>query len=338
MGLPTVSLAWDFSKINQRRTVASTLATNDAMSYVFFTLWRYLIDTMGWTVKYTCDGTTGPTSSADHTDRLTAQSKCSTRGASTAAAQSFGVATDGGGADHVFAYVGASDDTFLYGVSPGGLYTPAATATNTPTATDQVLNTNALTWVGTSTTADRTFSIIASTDKKHFRLFVYVGGTLQREIFTERVNSQVLASFNWTDPLITGNRTVISFANASAVSGGSKGTFVGGSGASGGQYARIGGTTIALGGGGETYLNTGGSNAFSDPNPELQGGVIVTPLCYASNTAGFGGKVGDTIDAWFTYTTNPWDPTPYGINPNFQFMATNTRMHPWDSLNTLVVS
>jgi hypothetical protein len=34
------------------------------------------------------------------TDRLTAKSNCTTRGASTTAAQSFGVATDGAGVDH----------------------------------------------------------------------------------------------------------------------------------------------------------------------------------------------------------------------------------------------
>ncbi len=66
MALPVVSLVWDFSKINQRETYSST---NDALGFVMFTIWRYWIDTLGWTVKYTCDGTTGPSSSSDHTDR-----------------------------------------------------------------------------------------------------------------------------------------------------------------------------------------------------------------------------------------------------------------------------
>src|ERR1700761_7797688 len=149
MAMPPVTLAYDYTKINQRETYSTV---NDATGFVFFTKWRYCIDVLGMTIKYTCNGTTGPSSSSDHTDRLSAKSNCVTRGASTTAAQSFAVLTDGNGADHLFAYVGAGtsptgDDLFYIAYSPGGLYVPAATATNTPTATDQVLVMNSLTLV-----------------------------------------------------------------------------------------------------------------------------------------------------------------------------------------------
>src|SRR6185312_15789343 len=170
--LPSVSLTWDFTKINQRRTYASV---NDAMGFVFYTMWRYLIDTMGWTVVYTCDGTTGPSSSSDHTDRLTSVTACSHRGTSTSAACSWGVVQDGNGAQHLFGYVGAGtsptgDNLFYAAFSPTGAYVPAGTATFPATASDQILVSNSLSWVGTGTN-DRILHMQASTDKKNLRLW-----------------------------------------------------------------------------------------------------------------------------------------------------------------------
>jgi hypothetical protein len=339
MGMPTASLSWDFTKLNQRETYSSV---NDATAFTFFTMWRYWIDTLGWTIKYTCNGTTGPSSSSDHTDRLTAKSNCTTRGASTTAAQSFGVATDGAGVDHLLAYVGAGtsptgDDLFYIAHSPTGAYVPAATATNTPTATDQVLDMNSLTLVGTGA-VDRVISMCGTTDKKNFRLWVYSNATLQREYFVERGSSVVLSAFGWTDPLVVGQWTAV---GASTPSTAGHGLGVAGSGAQGSAsnaYAKIGGTIVSVGGGGEQYLNGSGSSTFATANPELLGASPIVPLVFATKTTNFEGKMANRVDAWFPFTNGIVDGFSFASGTNFAFMYLNARMVVWDSASPLIMA
>jgi hypothetical protein len=340
MALPTVSLSWDFTKINQRETYSTV---NDATAFTFFTMWRYWIDTLGWTVKYTCDGTTGPSSSSDPTDRLTTKAACSHRGASTTAAQSFGVATDGGGADHLLAYVGAGtsptgDDLFYIAFSPTGVYVPAATATNTPTATDQVLVMNSLTLVGAGA-ADRVISMQGSSDKKNFRLWVYSAATLQREYFIERCISTVNSSWNWTDPLVVGQLTAITAGNAAVIAGGSLAASpAGAQGTTNMWYAKIGGTIVQVGGGGEMYLGGGGAGTFAVANPELNGASPIVPLVFASKLTNIEGKLGNRQDAWFSYANGITDASSFGSSPNFQFQFINSRLVPWDGASALVTT
>ena len=317
---------------------------NDSTAFTFFTLWTWLIGTVGMSPIYTCDGTTGPTSSSDHTNRLVSKATCSHRGASTTAAQSFGVAQDANGAQWLFAYVGAGtsptgDDLFYIAVSPGGLYVPAGTATFTPTATDQIVISNSLTLVGTGTN-DRIVSMQASNDKKNFRLWVYSGGALQREIFFERCVSTVITGFNWTDPLVVGNSAAVSGSAGSSTSGGSLAAPAGGTqGGSGNAYAKIGGTVATVGGGGESYLGgASGTSQFGLVNPELNGASPLAPNVFASNTAGARGKLGNRQDSWFAYANGIVDGASFGNSPNFQFMYINTRVVPWDSTNPLIMT
>lgn len=337
MSLPTPSLTWLFLN-NQRETYSST---NDATAFTFFTLWTWLISTVGMTCIFTCDGTTGPTSSSDHTNRLISKATCSHRGISATAAQSFGVLQDPSGAQWLFAYLGAGssptgDDLFYIAVSPGGLYVPAATATNTPTATDQVIVNNSNTLVGTGT-SDRVISMQASSDKKNFRLWVYSAGVLQREIFFERCVSTVVGTFNWTDPLVVGNIPAIAGTSAGASGGGPLASpSAGAQGASGNMYAKIGGTVATVGGGGECYLASTSTTGFSLVNPELNGASPLVPLVFASNTVGACGKLGNRRDTWFAWANGIVDGTSFGNSPNFQFMYLNARVVPWDSTNPLV--
>jgi hypothetical protein len=340
MGLPTVSLSWDFTKINQRETYSSV---NDATGFALFTLWRYAIDVLGWTVKYTCDGTTGPSSSSDHTDRLTTKAKCITRGTSTTAAQSFGVATDGGGADHLFAYLGSGssptgDDLFYIAYSPTGVYVPAGTATNTPTATDQVLVMNSLTLVGTGTN-DRVVTIVGDTTKKHLHLLIYSNGALVREYWITRCTSTVLSAWNWNDPLIVGQVTAVTASNAAATGGGSMALPAGSTqGSTGNAYAKIGTTIAAVGGGGEHPVGTGAGGTFAVANPELNGGAPIVPITFGTATTNVEGKLGNAIDEWFPYSTAIPDGNAFGSSPSFQFIYANTSMIAWDGVNPLVTS
>lgn len=339
MGMPTVALAFDFANLNKRETYSTV---NDATGFSFFTVWRYWIDTLGWTIKYTCNGTTGPSSSSDHTDRLSAKSNCITRGISTTAAQSFGVATDGGGADHLLAYLGAGtsptgDDLFYIAFSPTGVYVPAATATNTPTATDQVLVLSSLTLVGTGAN-DRVISMCGSSDKKHFRLWVYSNAVLQREYFIERASSSVSSAFSWNDPLVVGQNTAIG-GSAQSTGGHSLGAPSGSTqGSTNNAYAKIGGTIVAVGGGGEQYIAGTASSTFLVANPELQGASPIVPLVFATKTTNFEGKIGNRIDAWFPFTNGITDSFSFASTANFQFMYTNSRVVPWDGASPLIMS
>jgi hypothetical protein len=337
MILPTPVLSWLFLN-NQRETYASV---NDATAFAFYTAWNFLIGTAALTCKYTCDGTTGPTSTSDHTNRLVSKTTCSHRGVSTTSACSFGVATDGAGADWLFAYVGAGtsptgDDLFYIAVSPTGAYVPAGTASNVPTATDQIVVLNSATLVGTGAN-DRLVSMQASTDKKNFRLWVYSAATLQREVFFERCSSTVVSALGWNDPLVVGNAAAVAAGSANTTAGGCLAAPAAGTqGSSGNAYAKIGGTVANVGGGGEVYLNVGNSGAFGIANPEANGASPLVPTVFASNTAGARGKLGNRVDSWFAYLNGIVDGTPFGTGPFFQFMQVNSRFVPWDSTNPLV--
>lgn len=154
---------------NLRRTFTTL---NDQAGWWFFQNFSQLI-TSGWTVKYTCDGTTGPTSGADHTNRLTTQANCQTRGATAASAQSFAVVTNTDGVDMMITYQGATDDVLRVSYSPGGLYTIATPSTNQPTATDEVIVTSGTSVVNATTSQDRVMTIWTSSNGGHWSCIVF---------------------------------------------------------------------------------------------------------------------------------------------------------------------
>ncbi len=112
-----------------------------------------------WTRKWESDGTTGPTNSADNTQRLISVAACSVRGAAAGNAQSWGVYQATDGAQILIAYQGATDDILRIGYSQKGLYTLAGTTTNQPTATDEVAIMAGTSVVGSSTSLDRVMTI-----------------------------------------------------------------------------------------------------------------------------------------------------------------------------------
>lgn len=90
MTLPALQKSWLFSTNNR----ISFVSLNDTMARLLFGIKNFLVGTVGYTVKYSCDGTTGPTSANDHTDRWLSFSSCTTRGAAAGNPQSFIVLTD----------------------------------------------------------------------------------------------------------------------------------------------------------------------------------------------------------------------------------------------------
>lgn len=190
MSLPSLTKTWLFSNNN---TTGTFVSLNDTMAQVLFSIKNFLVATVGWTVKYTCDGTTGPTSSSDHTDRIASKANCTTRGAAVTNANSFFVLTDGNGVDFCCSYVGATDDICRISYSASGVYTPAGTSNQTPTATDEVLIVNATSLINNTASLNRIWHMQASSDLKLFRFWLYRNSVGIIHFKTEQVTSVVTA-------------------------------------------------------------------------------------------------------------------------------------------------
>ena len=92
----------------------------------------------GATIKWTCDGVTGPTSAGDTTNRLLTKANCTVQGAAAGNAQCYFVVTNDDGAQLGIFFQGATADVVRVAYSPGGLYVLAGKTTTQPTATDEV--------------------------------------------------------------------------------------------------------------------------------------------------------------------------------------------------------
>lgn len=326
MSLPTVVKTWTVTANN--RCVFTTL--NGVGSVFLFGLKTFLVGTMGYTLKYSCDGTTGPTSSSDHTDRWASAANCTTQGASTAAAQSFIVLTDGNGCDLLITYQGPTFDNVKFAFSPLGLYVPAGTANQQPTATDEVIVVGAgSSMLGITNSTDRVWHAQATTDKKAFRVAIYKAGAMTFTFGLELVTKEpaMLSNVVW-NPNVVGWGTF----NASPLTaaGAALGPSAGAVGSSG--FARINSTVAGVGGSGETM---NGSTYFSVANPELQAAAPIVPVGFASVTAGVAGKLGMRIDTWTTFCSGIAQGDTFGA---LGFVYFGTLVWPWNGSSTPVIS
>lgn len=328
MALPTVAKTFTYS-VNNRITYVSL---NDTMASFLYGMKNFLVATMGWTVKYTCDGTTGPSSGSDHTDRWASKANATTRGANTTTANSFAVLTDGNGIDWMLSYVGATDDVARISYSAGGLFVPAGTANQTPTATDEGIQATGITLINATTSQDRVFHMQASTDKKIFRCWIYRQGTMAQSLFVEVVNSTVTAMAH-TPPVIVmqTNSTTTTAAGAGQMLGATMNT----TGALHTAITRTSGGNINLGGCGEGQVGVMTTSAYGTASPELQAASPIVPLAVGSTTAANQGKVGNRIDAWFPFTNGIAQGDTFGA---LQFVLMGTGMYPWDGVNSPVLS
>jgi len=106
-------------------------------------------------------------------DLISSPAQFTTRGATDTVAQSWILLSDGNGGQLLLAYTGTTDDKLYIGYSPGALYTTGVLTR--PTATDaQALPDNSTTAsaIGTSTTGDRIWHAIISSDAKAYRWVV----------------------------------------------------------------------------------------------------------------------------------------------------------------------
>ncbi len=322
MSAPTLTKTWTFL-VNQRITPFVSL--NATMGAILYGIKNFLVGTMAYTLKYSCNGTTGPSSSSDHTDRWTGPADCITRGANAASAQSFVVLTDGNGADILISYQGATDDIAYISMSIGSIFLPAGTATNQPTATDECVGCSATTWINATASQDRVWHIQASTDKKLFRFWIYRQSALARQIIVEQCTATT-GAITWTVPVIIGNSLAVGPTNLTA-QGGCMGTG-GAIGATNAVSARIPSTNLVLIGGGEMF--SGVTNPWTVTAPELHAAAPIVPLSVASTTTNFQGKLGNRFDCWAIYCSTFAQGDVVGTN---QFAILGTTLWPWDGIN-----
>lgn len=328
MSLPTPVKTWTYG-INNRITYVSL---NDAMATLLYGLKTFLVSTMGWTVKYTCDGTTGPTSSTDHTDRWASKANCTTRGTLVTNAQAFAVLTDGNGCDMLFAYQGTSDDLARIAVSVSGVFLPAATPNQQPTATDQMdCNPATQTLISNTTSGDRLWHAMASTDKKLLRVFVYRASVMVVGFGLELITKEpaVAANVLWNGVVGWGTFNSGTTGPFIVTAGSAIGS---GSAAGGSGVARINNITAFCGGSGECM---NGLTGFTVASPELQAATVFVPIGYATSTANVAGKLGQRIDVWTNWSSLIGQGDTFGT---LNFVYFGTLILPWDGASTPVIA
>lgn len=277
----------------------------------------------GWTVKFTCDGTTGPSGSGDTTDRWLAKADAATRGANAASAQSYAVMQSADGVQVLLTFQGASDDIARISYSNSGVFTLAAPSTNQPTASDEIVVSNANSVVSSATPGDRVMTIWCSDDATQWSHVIFRAGSIIHFIGVERINSFCGAGV-FVPPYVgyrhnAFNRTNNPPANNPQIAGTvGDGTFVIGNANWRGTLARVftAGVfrTIRVAGGfiNITHIADGFTRTFnnlddsmSSHTPALQGsrGTPLSPLYWCGErAANVDGVLGSPIDWWLSYT------------------------------------
>ena len=349
MGLPTVTQTWTISP-NNRYVFATVIGATGAVMYSWT---QFLLTTMGWTCKGSCDGTTG---AMDGVNRITAANKWATRNNGAAGAMSWIVVTDGQGINWCYSFNSASDDIVRLAHSTGGNYVAAATPTQQPTATDECFDATSGSWVSATASSDRVWHMWGNSDKKMARLSINRAGAPVSFIKTEKFTSSLVSPATFS--LGTGGGTVgaiKSFYNAGEPAGG----FQSGSGItqqyvtfcnyianSKGDLCRVhcGGAdnNIKASQAGESVAAAAASPTyFTNEKPYLQGGTgeLLFPHNLGSLTLPTtgDGKLGNVIDSWFAWTNANTTPSPGDSFGNLQFLALGSGIIlPWDGATTAV--
>lgn len=327
MSLPTVFKTWVISP-NNRIAFVSLI---DTMGKYLFGVKAFL-KTNGYTVKGSCDGTTG---SMDSTDRWASGANVATRATIAGAAQSWVVLTDGNGCDILLTYQGASDDIARISFSPGGLMVAAGTPAQQPTATDEQVIASATSLILATASADRLWNGWVSSDRKNCRFAIarsaaWVGITWGVEAVQSTV---VTAVFN---PPVWG--FAFTPANLAGTLAGLYGGYVA---STRGGLAKTVVSSVAFSC--QCYIGSEMYNAtpttFGNTKTELQGavGYPMFPLAIGSNTAGASGKVGNLLDWWLGRTATA-DADVYGA---LQFIVVGTAggvVWPWDGITSPVLT
>jgi hypothetical protein len=292
-----------------------------------------------WTVKFTCDGTTGPSGPSDTTDRLLSKADADTRGANAASVQSYTVLQNPDGLQLMLTFQGATDDVIRISYSVGGLFTLASPSTNQPTATDETLLSTGNSIVNATASADRVMTIWASDDGKAWSNSLWRVNTLQNLLGLERV-------FNYCETGVF-NQPYLAYRYNSLIRSNSPGgngpvwdatsTAAGTAGWFGG-LARVftdGATRITRIAGGELSLpnipNSGLliEDSFLSNTPALQAGTmpLLPWFLTGEKTASLDGFLGAPMDWWIGYASSTSIPAVGDFFPGFD-VADNPNIDP----------
>jgi hypothetical protein len=342
MSLPTVTQTWTYSFNNRYvYTGSSTLITTmGALLFSWVGVGGFLTTTMGYTVKGSCDGTTG---AMDGVNRITAANKWATRATIAGAAQSWIVLTDGAGIDWLFTYQSVADDVSRLSHSQGGVYIAAGTPAQQPTATDECFDTQSGSWINGNISADRVWHFWGSSDKKMFRMAIYRTGVLASFIKGEKFTGALVAPATFT--LAVGGGTVAALKSFYSGSSVSSNNMVGYVANAAGDVCRLHTSVDAnckAGNGGELIGGMAGLSALmNNERPLLQGGVgiLLFPTQTGSIQASTDGKLGSLFDQWYSISNSATTPAVGDVFGNLQFYTvTPGIILPLDGVTTPLTS
>ena len=340
MGFPTIVRTW---VITANNVIADATLALQAGNYMRLAADFLLAN------GYTCAGSSdGVTAAMDGVNRWTTIALASVRGTNTTTPQSWMVVTDANGCDLLLAHCGSADSHGRFGCSLGGLYVAAATATHTPTATDELLltatGTGGQTIVGTNAApAQRNMFGWVDSTAKNCRFVITLNSTTQNigtvfglEEFDSSIQELTIPlsvwGFCYTGPVAGGFNAISGSAGIAATST---------QGSHGGR-TRINGvaTDMAM----MQYSFLGGSyTTWMNVQTELQGGVgypIWDPFLLVSQTSGRFGIVGHVVDWWSSRYAALGTTTTVGDTYNAKaFMVPGVNgslLWPWDGVTTPV--
>ncbi len=343
MALPTITQTWTISP-NNRYIYGASSSLILVMGNYLLSLKNFLKTTMGYTVKGSCDGTTG---AMDGVDRWSTAANADTRFNGAGGAQSWFVLTDGNGMDHCLSYNAASDDIYRLAYSPGGNYVVAGTANQQPTATDEVFDTTNTSWINATTSVDRVWHLWGSADKKMWRALVCRQGSLISIVGVEKLTSALVSPATFS--LATGGGTAAAYKfyyNATGLSYVlNTGFNAGYSATNSAPVSRVHTSLdVTVLGGGSNELPTSGRSdtaSWTVDRPELQGqaGMVIVPTGFASQTANGQGKLGTRIDWWTALGGSTSSPNLGETFGNLNFLVLGPlSVWPWDALTVPVIS
>lgn len=361
MSEPKLSTLWT---ITPNIRVSPTSLQDVAAEWIYR---NHLAIKAHWTLKWTSDGTTGPSGPTDDFDRLTSAAACATRGTSAAAPQSWAVYENADGVQLLIAYQApgtspTGDDIIKHAYSQTGAYTLATPSTHQPTATDEV-TTSGQTTIHATATADRVFSIWVRQDGKAWSCATMRSSAIVSVVGVERVTS--LATVRLVNPLFDPPYVHYRYNSAGVIRSAGPGTVMGGVFSSAPttqpsvQQIRaytdiprtilVGGGEIILTRGGNNSTTTGTSNVFAQAKPAAQNFVAspLLPIYWSGdpfNNTDRDGIWGSPIDwyAGYTNTVNSpalgdsfsgYDPTDVvGVDPvrgNWWISLGSAMIRPW---------
>jgi len=289
------------------------------------------LKTHGWTVKFTSNGTTGPASNADTTDRITNKTAASVRGATSTAVQSWSVLQSSDGVQLLFAFQGTTDDVIRLSYSPGGLFVINVTDSRfQPTATDEVVWCQGNSVVNATASADRVMTIWAADDGTAWSNGLFRAGTFQTMLGFEKINSACPVSV-FAKPYLAyrynafdrnnatgGNGPVYdpssTAAGAAAWIGGLARVFTAGV----NRITRVGGGTVQLAANAGVALAI--EDSFLSNLPALQNGTmaLIPWIPSGEKAAQLDGFLGTPVDWWIGYGGNTATPAFNDVFPGFE--------------------